>query len=406
MKQKMILLFLFCISLVGVYSIYQKQEFYMKDIKGNSIEEVREYAKKEKLKLEIQEEYHETVEKGNVISQSIFPKTKIKKGDSLRVVISLGKLDKNAYQEKKVNELGQVPIMMYHGIHDMKNEDTNYMGGNVDEDGYQRTSEAFRNDLEKYYQEGFRMIALKDYVKGVIDVPLGYSPIVLTFDDGAQNNIKVTGIDSNGNIRIDPNSAVGILEEYKKKYPDFNVTATFFLNAELFNQPEYNDQIINWLIKNGYDIGNHTYTHPDFTKITYEKAVNEVGKMYELLEEKTNNIYVKIIALPFGSPYKKTHSNFSAVLNGNYNNMPYQTEATLQVGWDSNFSPFHSNFDSQFIKRIRAYDNNGNNFDIEDVFERLQKTKYISDGNKNQITIPESELPYCNQKPSYKVVTY
>ena len=140
------------------------------------------------------------------------------------------------YREYGVDELGRVPIMMYHGIHNRLNSDTPYTGGNVDADGYQRTSEAFRADLEFYYNSGYRMIRLTDYVDGNIDVELGKSPIILTFDDGLENNIKVTGLDSKGNIIIDPNSAVGILEEYKKKYPDFNVTATFFVTAGLFNQ--------------------------------------------------------------------------------------------------------------------------------------------------------------------------
>lgn len=76
------------------------------------------------------------------------------------------------------------------------------------------------------------MIRLNDYINGIVDVELGKSPIVLTFDDGLENNIKVTGLDSDGNIIIDPNSAVGILEEFKKKYPDFNVTATFFVMVD------------------------------------------------------------------------------------------------------------------------------------------------------------------------------
>ena len=35
---------------------------------------------------------------------------------------------------------------------------------------------------------------------------------------------------------FDKNSAVGILEEFKKKHPDTNVTATFFVNGGIFNQ--------------------------------------------------------------------------------------------------------------------------------------------------------------------------
>ena len=103
--------------------------------------------------------------------------------------------------------------MMYHGIHNIKSSDTAYTGGNIDKDGYQRTAEAFRNDLEFYYSNGYRMIRLKDYIDGIIDVPLGKSPIILTFDDGLENNFRINGLDEDGNLIIDPNCAVGILEE-------------------------------------------------------------------------------------------------------------------------------------------------------------------------------------------------
>jgi hypothetical protein len=91
-----------------------------------------------------------------------------------------------------VNELGRIPVMMYHGIQNITK--TNYPGGNIDEEGYQRTATAFRKDLEFYYQNNYRMIRLNDYVQGIIDVPIGKSPLVLTFDDGNANNIKVTGL--------------------------------------------------------------------------------------------------------------------------------------------------------------------------------------------------------------------
>ena len=117
------------------------------------------------------------------------------------------KLTSEDYKKNNVNELGDVPIMMYHGIHNKKNSETNYINGNVDKDGYQRTSEAFSNDLEFYYQNGYRMIRLTDYVDGEFDVELGKSPIILTFDDGLSNNILVNGIDKDGNLIIYENCA-------------------------------------------------------------------------------------------------------------------------------------------------------------------------------------------------------
>ena len=56
-------------------------------------------------------------------------------------------------------------------------------------------------------------------------------------EEGNEDNIKVTGLDDKGNIIIDKNSAVGILEEFKKKHPDTNVTATFFPGCDINNPP-------------------------------------------------------------------------------------------------------------------------------------------------------------------------
>mgnify|MGYP000193141225 CR=1 FL=1 len=391
------ILFLFCFLLIGCTKTNK-----MIDLSNKSIDEIKEYAIKNELNLEIDYEFSD-IEKDKIISQSIEVDSNINKNDNLKIIISKGIDYDTLYKENKVNELGNIPIMMYHGIVNKLDEDTPYTGGNVDKDGYHRTTESFIKDLEFYYSEGYRMIRLEDYVKGVIDVPLGKSPIVLTFDDGLENSIKVTGVDDNG-IIIDPNCAVGILESFKKKYPDYNVTATFFVNGTLFRQPKYNEQILNWLVDNGYDIGNHSYNHADFTKISESKSEEEIGKLYNLLDKYIKDKYINIVALPFGSPYKKSHNNFKHIINSSYENVVYNTISTLQVGWEANYSPFSSNFDESFIKRIRAYDNDGTNFDITHNFNRLKNNKYISDGDKNKIVVPAgSEV---NNKFNLEVIYY
>lgn len=330
----------------------------------------------------------------------------IKEEKPLEEVKEEVKLTIEDYKENNVDELGLVPIMMYHGIHDKKNSDTPYTGGNVDKDGYQRTSEAFRNDLEFYYNNGYRMIRLTDYVDGIIDTELGKSPIILTFDDGLENNIRVTGLDDKGNIIIDPNSAVGILEEYKKKYPDFNVTATFFVNAGLFNQPEYNEKILKWLVSNGYDIGNHTISHVNFSNATIEKSEEEVGKLYSILDGIIPGKYVNIVALPFGSPYNLNHYNMPHIFTSTYNGKTYETKATLRVGWESEDSPFTDGFNPKFLKRIRAYDNEGVEFDIKMNFDILSTRKYVSDGNPNTIVIPQSKETLLNKSTEKEIIIY
>ena len=310
------------------------------------------------------------------------------------------------YKNNKVDELGEVPIMMYHGIQHLSNEDTKYIGGNIDKDGYQRTSESFINDLELYYNEGYRMIRLTDYVDGNINVELGKSPIILTFDDGLENNIKVIGLDEKGEIIIDPNSAVGILESFKLKYPDYNITATFFINRGLFHQEEYNEKILNWLIANGYDIGNHTYNHIDFTNVDKFRTQEEIGKIYEKLGEIIPGKYVNIVALPYGSPYNLNHENMPYIYDSEYNNITYATKSTLRVGWKAESSPFSLDFNSKFLKRIRAYDNNGKEFDIEMNFDLLKENRYISDGDVNTIVIPCQKEDKLNNNIQKKVKTY
>lgn len=386
--------------------IEENKENLMLDFIGKSIEEVQKYSTDNKLVLNITYEYNNEIEKDKVISQSIEKDTKISENDILDIVISLGILDKEQLKNDKINELGHVPIMMYHGIINKKDSETNYIGGNVDKDGYNRTVESFRKDLEFYYTKGYRMIRLINYVNGNIDTEYGKSPIVLTFDDGNDNNLKVTGLDENGNIIIDPNSAVGVLEEFKRKYSDFNVTATFFVNDALFNQPEYNDKILKWLVENGYDVGNHTKGHANFSNIDTIKTQEVVGYVYKQLDEIIPNQYVKIVALPFGSPYNKNHKNYSYILNGVYNDYSYTTESALRVGWEAEVSPFDVNFDKTFLKRCRAYDNNGKDFDIEMNFRILENKRYISDGNSDTIVISGDNENLVNNNNNFKIISY
>lgn len=385
--KKWVFLFFFCWVLIGCMRTQKVVNFVGKDKS-----EIEKFASNFNLNLNIEEIYSEK-KVGTILKQQ--PSSGVlNKNEEIKVIISKG-ID---YESYHVNELGNVPIMMYHGIWNMLDEETHYKGGNVDKDGYQRTTESFIRDLEFYYKEGYRMIRLADYVEGKIEVEVGKSPIILTFDDG-KHNIDVTK-DEFGELVIDPNCAVGILEAMKEKYPDYHVTATFFLNETLF-QSEWNEEIINWLIDHGYDIGNHSISHPDFSKITKEEASKQIGQLYFLLDSIIPKKYVSIVALPFGSPYKKEHVNFPYILNSSYQEKDYYTSAVLRVGWEANVSPFSKSFDPTFLKRIRAYDCDGKEFDIQMNFKLLEKNRFISDGNVSMITVPknlENELKQTNLK--------
>ncbi len=390
----------FMLIIINKKTPEKKEPIYMISLIGKDENEAKEFANKNKLRLNINYVYSD--ENKGVSTQSIEEGKELKENDTLNITVNKY-IDKAKLKQDDINELGRIPVMMYHHIVNI--DDNKYTGGNVDPDGYNRTSNAFRKDLEFYYQNDYRMVRLIDYVNGKIDVEYGKSPIVLTFDDGNADNIKVTGLDENGNIIIDPNSAVGILEEFKKKYPDFNVTATFFVTGYLFNQGEYNEKILNFLVENGYDVGNHTKDHNNMSSINEEETEYVVGYVYDKLDKIIKDKYVNIVALPFGTPYLSTHKNFSHIKKSTFNGKVYDTITTLRVGWEPDTSPFSKNFNKDFIKRCRAYDNNGKEFDIDMVFNSILKDlKYVSDGDPNTITIPKEYEKYLNDNNLYKIL--
>lgn len=89
------------------------------------------------------------------------------------------------------------------------------------------------------------------------DVP--DSMLSLTFDDGP-----------------DPNYTPQILDILKAK----NIKATFFIVG---NRAEYNPELIRRIYEEGHEIGNHTFTHPNLTKVNNLQIYLEVKSTQKLL---------------------------------------------------------------------------------------------------------------------------
>src|SRR5688572_15048380 len=93
------------------------------------------------------------------------------------------------------NELGRIPILEYHLIGDSSAR-------------WMRERGQFRKDLELLYARGFRPVTMAEVLDKKLDLPRGQSPVVVVFDDASPSQFKY--IEQNGNLEIDPNSAVGI----------------------------------------------------------------------------------------------------------------------------------------------------------------------------------------------------
>lgn len=274
-----------------------------------------------------------------------------------------------------------VPIMMYHGIYNMRDCDTKYTGGNVDRDGWQRTAESLKRDLEKYYSLGYRAIRLDDFLNGIIDVPKGLSPVILTFDDGIRNAV-INGFDENGEPVFSEGCAIDVLEKFKAAHPDFCTTATFFLTENLFYQWGNNEAVMRWVLDHQYDIGNHTRNHRYLPNCSEREIEEEVGYMYSLFDRIIPGRYVNIVALPYGGPKQmESDGKYKRIMSGVFQGAPYITKAALLCGWEGSLLPSAEGFDRTRVKRIHAYDNNGMDNDIQMNLDALENgRKYISDG--------------------------
>ncbi len=294
------------------------------------------------------------------------------------------------YNEIKPNELGKIMVLMYHNIGE-------------DESTWVRTPDNFKKDLNTLYEKGYRTIHLNDYVSGNINTKAGFTPVVITFDDGNENNFRV--FEEDGNIEIDPNCAIGILENFKKSHPNFNTTATFFLNSNIFNQPEYVDYKLNFLLENGYDIGNHTLYHTDLSKSDKETIQKAISQEIEVINKYIKDYPVNTLALPFGGQPQGEDYIYS--VKGEYNSISYHNNAVLLVGWDPYKSPFHKDFDYTKIHRVRASETNVDNVGLYDwlnKFDENKQIKYVSDGDSTTICIPKNYEDVLNKDIKDKTI--
>ncbi|MFI5779038.1 polysaccharide deacetylase family protein [Nocardia sp. NPDC051570] len=262
------------------------------------------------------------------------------------------------------NELGTVPILMYHQIiADPAGE-------------YDQTPAKFRAELDRLYREGYRPVTVADYVAGTIGIPAGTHAVVLTFDDSTTSQLAFT---PDGGLV--PDTAVAILEEFAGQHPDFRARATFYVNSEPFgNAPG----ALKWLVDHGYEVGSHTATHPNLAQLDSAGVQREFADNVRDIESATAS-KVHTMALPLGI-YPAEHG---LAAEGNWAGVPYRFDAVLLVGAEPAPSPYGS-LDRMGIPRIRSGKSDVP-FDSTYWLDRLAANpadRYTSGGDPNKISFP------------------
>lgn len=171
-----------------------------------------------------------------------------------------------------------------------------------------------------------------------------------------------------GDLVANSNSAVGVMERFNSEYPDFELNGTFFINSTSFFAGEgTQSERLNYLIDKGFEIGNHTSTHVNFSKASIETIQKEVGTVANLVSKLTNGYNVSALALPYGISSKEYKSY---IAEGEYDGKPYKNEIILLVGSTPVYSASNEKTNLLALPRVRA--RGGNKAVNQDLYYWLE----------------------------------
>ncbi|MFE2153941.1 polysaccharide deacetylase family protein [Streptomyces lavendulae] len=270
--------------------------------------------------------------------------------------------------EVGANELGQVPVLMYHQLMDRPTS------------VYDRTPADFRAELERLAREGYVPVTAGDFQTGRIDIPAGAHPVVLTFDDSTNSQLRL-GADG----APAPDTAVAILAETAKKYPAFKPVATFFVNADAFSATG-SAKALTWLKTHGYEVANHTDRHENLRSLDQAGAARAISAGQQAIEKAAPGTRVTSLALPFGAMPEP--AGVAARGTG------YRYDGVYLVGANPSVSPFAKAFTPGAIPRIRSAGPKDEDaeFGSSRWLDKLAagKNRYVSDGNPDTVAFPRA----------------
>jgi len=288
------------------------------------------------------------------------------------------------------NELGRIPVLMYHLIGTGKN----YL-----------TPDQLRFHIALLRSHGFYPTTVREMVEGTMEVPPGKSPVVLTFDDSSPGQFRILADGT-----IDPDCAVGILLAEAER-GGWAMKATFFPLLEvnganvIFGQPDLARRKLQDLVGWGCEIGSHGLTHLDFSKATPTQVRRELARSKAKLESLIGNGYQVCTVSP---PYGEYPEDVSLLLSGEYEGESYSYKAVVMAWGDNCASPFSDKFDPVHIPRITAAAPESVKKLLK-YWNNHRKFLYVSDGDPATISFPRDapdELGKLRADLKQRVVEY
>src|SRR5262245_59933985 len=168
-------------------------------------------------------------------------------------------------ESRPPNPLGRIPILEYHLIAEQDSR-------------WGRSRDGFRRDLELLYQQGYRPVTVSELIDRQVDLPAGTSPVVVTFDDASPGQFRY--LERDGQLEIDPESAVGIWLDFTARHSDWRPRATFCLlpaasaGHAFFGEKDIEGQKTAWrfpklrfLQEKGFELCAHTLWHANLSTL-------------------------------------------------------------------------------------------------------------------------------------------
>lgn len=295
------------------------------------------------------------------------------------------------------NELGKILVIEYHQF--TSNEEK------VEQ--FTRTFDSFRADLQWLYDNGYYVVSMREVIENRITAPAGKKPFVMTFDDSPVNQFRYL-INDDGSLTVDPESAVGIMEAFYAAHPDFgrggmfgvlpNACFNTGVDGAEGNQTDLCAEKITFLLDNGYEVENHTLNHASIYDTDDDTFRAEIAGAIEALQAIDPRAQGTIFVVPYGMyPNLETGQQQRLWMRNGFEweGKTYKLIGSLMVGSEPAFSPASSEWDSMWIYRLQMCDcSEVGGFGWDDYWQDVVSSDpgmiYVSDGNPDTITVPES----------------
>lgn len=278
---------------------------------------------------------------------------------------------------REANEMGRIPVLEYHLIGERESR-------------WSRNWQRFARDLELLHARGYRPITVRQMVSGNFDVPAGLSPVVITFDDASPGQFRY--IEENGQLKVDPRSAVGIWDAFAAKHPEWRGRGTFCVltaaseGHALFGErniqgqkSEWRHRKVRYLVEQGHEICNHTLYHVNLARAGSALAQEQIARAQLAVDSAVSGYRTTTFALPLG----EWPTDRSLIRAGRWTDprskreLRYEFNAVLMVAGGPSRSPKDPQFDPMRIPRVQVFAD-----ELERMLDQLDlnNSRYVSAG--------------------------